>query len=76
MTMPVKFRRPKRVYTDNDEVARGRARGIDQLRKSYAAGGYYNDIDSQPPPDDQAQKDYDVMARVRKFKFSKPAKTR
>jgi hypothetical protein len=78
MPLPYKFRRPqpKGRYTDNDETARTRARGIDQLRRSYATGGYYDDITSKPPPDDQAQKDYDMLARTRKYKFSKPTKAR
>lgn len=65
MTMPVKFRGKR--YSDNDEAARRRARGISQLGKSYAQGAAYSDIDESSTTAERldATKDYDMMSRIR-----------
>lgn len=60
MTIPVRLR-GKGYYTDNDEPERRRAHGIDQLKKSYAEGGAYNEFG--PKPD--AAKDYDLLNRMK-----------
>lgn len=63
-------------YTDNDERERVRAKGIDTLKKAYAAGKAYNDIDNTRPLNEtlNAEKDYDMLSRVRSLKHTRLSK--
>lgn len=68
MTLPVPrrlFGKPSR-YSDNDEVARRKARAISKIGKAYQEGGAYDDTNPKPAEKVfDAAKDYDMLKRVR-----------